>query len=140
MSRVAQEFLELYGYPPEGVWAAPGRVNLIGEHTDYNDGFALPFALPHRTEVAAARRTDGTLGFHSADVPSGVVRLDLAALDPAHPPRGGAVGRATRPGWCGPSWTPASRSAAWTCTYGPTFRPEPACPPPPRSKWPRPWP
>ncbi|MFD9376497.1 galactokinase [Streptomyces sp. NPDC059999] len=94
MSRVAQEFLELYGYPPEGVWAAPGRVNLIGEHTDYNDGFALPFALPHRTEVAAARRTDGTLGFHSADVPSGVVRLDLAALDPAHPPRG-------RSGWAG---------------------------------------
>ncbi|MEU9420394.1 galactokinase [Streptomyces sp. NPDC048272] len=92
MSRVAQEFLDLYGYPPEGVWAAPGRVNLIGEHTDYNDGFALPFALPHRTEVAVARRADATLGFHSADVPSGVVALDLAALDPAHPPRG-------RDGW-----------------------------------------
>ncbi|MBV1849176.1 galactokinase [Catellatospora tritici] len=38
-----------------GVWAAPGRVNLIGEHTDYCDGFVLPFALPHRTEVIAAR-------------------------------------------------------------------------------------
>ena len=42
----------------EGVWAAPGRVNLIGEHTDYNDGFVLPFALPLRTYVAASV-TDG---------------------------------------------------------------------------------
>ncbi|MGW6842613.1 galactokinase [Streptomyces sp. NPDC054958] len=87
--RSAQDgFRQLYGYPPEGVWAAPGRVNLIGEHTDYNDGFALPFALPQRTEVAAARRTDLTLRVHSADVPSGAVTLDLAGLDPAHPPQG----------------------------------------------------
>ncbi|WP_412075356.1 galactokinase [Streptomyces xanthophaeus] len=88
MNAAAHGFRELYGYPPEGVWAAPGRVNLIGEHTDYNDGFALPFALPQRTEVAAARRTDRILRVHSADVPSGVVTLDLSALDPAHPPQG----------------------------------------------------
>ncbi|MEU8777536.1 galactokinase [Streptomyces sp. NPDC048606] len=90
MSRTETEFLELYGVPPEGVWAAPGRVNLIGEHTDYNDGFALPFALPQRTEVAVARRTDGLLRLHSADVPGGVVTLELADLDPARPPRGAA--------------------------------------------------
>ncbi|MFD0595700.1 galactokinase [Catellatospora coxensis] len=39
----------------QGVWAAPGRINLIGEHTDYNDGFVLPFALPQRTVVTASR-------------------------------------------------------------------------------------
>ncbi|MGW0363720.1 galactokinase [Streptomyces sp. NPDC002990] len=90
MSRTAREFQELYGYPPEGVWAAPGRVNLIGEHTDYNDGFVLPFALAQRTEVAAARRTDGALRFHSADISSGVVTLDLAGLDPERLPQGAA--------------------------------------------------
>ncbi|MEU2390525.1 galactokinase [Streptomyces sp. NPDC007369] len=86
-TRAADEFRGLYGAAPEGVWAAPGRANLIGEHTDYNDGFALPFALPQRTRVAAARRTDGTLRLHSADVPSGVLTLRVADLDPAHPPQ-----------------------------------------------------
>ncbi|MFI5617059.1 galactokinase [Streptomyces sp. NPDC051567] len=87
-NRTAREFEKVYGYPPEGVWAAPGRVNLIGEHTDYNDGFVLPFALPQRTEVAAARRADGMLRLHSAYVPSGVVTLEVTGLDPAHPPQG----------------------------------------------------
>jgi galactokinase len=59
--RAARAFQELHNQPPTGVWSAPGRVNLIGEHTDYNDGFVLPFALPHRTAVAARRRSDGVL-------------------------------------------------------------------------------
>jgi galactokinase len=45
-------FAKEYGTEPAGLWAAPGRVNLIGEHTDYNDGFVLPFALPQRTVAA----------------------------------------------------------------------------------------
>jgi galactokinase len=59
--RAADEFQGIHGRAPAGVWSAPGRVNLIGEHTDYNDGFVLPFALPFRIAVAASARTDGLL-------------------------------------------------------------------------------
>ncbi|ONI87161.1 galactokinase [Saccharothrix sp. ALI-22-I] len=59
--RAVAAFTRLHGTAPQGVWSAPGRVNLIGEHTDYNDGFVLPFALPHRTAVAASPRDDGRL-------------------------------------------------------------------------------
>jgi galactokinase len=59
--RVADAFREAYGTNPEGVWHAPGRVNLIGEHTDYNDGFVLPFAVPWGVTAAAGRRDDGVI-------------------------------------------------------------------------------
>ena len=48
------------GRQPTGVWAAPGRVNLIGEHTDYNEGYVMPFALAQRVLIAAAPRNDST--------------------------------------------------------------------------------
>ncbi|GAA2191292.1 MULTISPECIES: galactokinase [Streptomyces] len=80
--QVADRFAELYGAAPEGVWAAPGRVNLIGEHTDYNDGFVMPFALPHQAVAAVSRRTDGVLRLHSDDIGGGVVQLGLADLAP----------------------------------------------------------
>ncbi|MFI6940278.1 galactokinase [Streptomyces sp. NPDC050418] len=70
---VAEEFSRLYGYEPEGVWEAPGRVNLIGEHTDYNDGFVMPFALPHTAVAAFGRRTDTAVRAHSADLPGEAV-------------------------------------------------------------------
>ncbi|SBT51682.1 galactokinase [Micromonospora auratinigra] len=57
-ARATAGFRQRYGGEPAGRWAAPGRVNLIGEHTDYNDGFVLPFALPLRTVVAADRCDD----------------------------------------------------------------------------------
>lgn len=63
---LAARFEQVLGGAPDGVWAAPGRVNLIGEHTDYNGGFALPFALLHRTYAAVRRRTDGVLRVSSA--------------------------------------------------------------------------
>jgi len=59
VAETSQKFRQQFDASPEGVWAAPGRVNLIGEHTDYNDGFVLPFALPQRTAVAARRRRLG---------------------------------------------------------------------------------
>jgi galactokinase len=80
--QVRDGFVRLYGAEPEGVWAAPGRVNLIGEHTDYNDGFVMPFALPHTAVAAVARRTDGLLRLHSADVEGGVTELRLDDLAP----------------------------------------------------------
>lgn len=51
---------------PAGVWAAPGRLNVIGEHTDYNAGLCLPVALHHRTYVALSPRTDGVVRLVSA--------------------------------------------------------------------------
>ncbi len=52
-------FSKQFGSAPEGVWSAPGRVNLIGEHTDYNEGFVLPFAINRRTYAAVSSRSDG---------------------------------------------------------------------------------
>ncbi|MFE1560471.1 galactokinase [Streptomyces sp. NPDC058734] len=81
-ARVRQEFERIHGRPPEGVWAAPGRVNLIGEHTDYNDGFALPMALPRTTLLAARRRGDGLLRVHSAQGDGRVAEFAVAGLTP----------------------------------------------------------
>jgi galactokinase len=58
---VRAAFVERAGREPAGLWWAPGRVNLIGEHTDYNDGFVFPFAIDLGTVAAAAPRDDGRL-------------------------------------------------------------------------------
>ncbi|MFI7289656.1 galactokinase [Streptomyces anulatus] len=78
----AVTFAELYGGEPDGIWAAPGRVNLIGEYTDFNDGFVMPLALPHTARAAVSRRDDGVLRLYSSDVPGGVVSLRVDELAP----------------------------------------------------------
>ena len=62
---VARQFEQDLGRPPFGVFAAPGRVNLIGEHVDYNGGLCLPMALPHATYAAVGVRDDDTISLRS---------------------------------------------------------------------------
>jgi len=82
-SALVEAFSARTGRQPAGVWAAPGRVNLIGEHTDYNEGYVMPFALAQRVVIAAALADDGTWTvtslnndstevFHSADLQPGM--------------------------------------------------------------------
>lgn len=64
-ARAAAAYRDAFGSEPQGVWSAPGRVNLIGEHTDYNGGLCLPVALPHRTYVALTPSGDRSLALAS---------------------------------------------------------------------------
>ncbi|MGH8875995.1 MAG: galactokinase [Stackebrandtia sp.] len=68
-----------YGGDPDVIWAAPGRVNLLGEHTDYNDGFVLPHAIPYYTVAAVGRSGSPTWQVHSADI-SETVTFGLARV------------------------------------------------------------
>jgi len=83
--RAQEAFAGTFGARAEGVWAAPGRVNVIGEHTDYNGGFVLPIALAHTTRAAVARRDDGRLAVASRQGDDGIVELALADLAPGRP-------------------------------------------------------
>ena len=123
--QVADVFQEAHGRAPEGVWHAPGRVNLIGEHTDYNDGFVLPFALPWGVTVAAARRARR----HRAAPLAAGPRRAAHARPTSTGPR---AGPGTPPGWCGRCGTPGTRSAAPTSCSTATCRAAPGCPPAPR--------
>ncbi|MCW4386086.1 galactokinase [Salinibacterium sp. SYSU T00001] len=74
-------FAETFGHEASGVWSAPGRVNLIGEHTDYNLGFVLPLAINRRTVVALGLREDRVLRVASAFADE-VAEIPLAQLVP----------------------------------------------------------
>ena len=85
-ARAAAWFRDCYGSEPDGGWLAPGRVNLIGEHTDYNDGFVLPFALSRGTLVMAARTGDGLLQMRSRQVRGNAAAVAVAGLRPGSVP------------------------------------------------------
>ncbi|HEX9047523.1 MAG TPA: galactokinase family protein, partial [Verrucomicrobiae bacterium] len=105
---IASEFQKTYGRAPRWIAAAPGRVNVIGEHTDYNDGFVLPMAIERYTIMAADHRPDGKhiITFRSTSQTEAAT-VDLSApVKPAAPkwgnyPRGvvaGFLARGINPG------------------------------------------
>ena len=78
---VTEQFTKAYGRPPRWVAAAPGRVNVIGEHTDYNDGFVFPMAIDRYTVVAAAPSADGAKSIQLRSTMGG----NPASIDLGHP-------------------------------------------------------
>jgi len=83
-SAAARAFDDSFGGRPSGVWSAPGRVNLIGEHTDYNQGLCLPIALPQRTYAAARLRQDRLVRLWSAQATE-LVQVSLDDVGPGRP-------------------------------------------------------
>lgn len=75
----------LFGTVPAGVWSAPGRANLIGEHTDYSGGLVLPFAIDARAQVALGPSDDGQFHVASAQREGSVVRASPGGLEPGSP-------------------------------------------------------
>lgn len=73
---IVDAFRAAYQADPQTVWRAPGRVNLIGEHTDYNDGFVLPFAVPWGVSAAVSPREDGVIRVRSMQADGGPVTIE----------------------------------------------------------------
>ena len=82
MSSIESKFLETFGDEPDLVAAAPGRVNLIGEHIDYSEGFVLPFAIKDRTFAALRVRDDSTVRIASAQRRNKIVSVDINSVKP----------------------------------------------------------
>jgi galactokinase len=82
MSSIDKKFLETFGEEPDLVAAAPGRVNLIGEHIDYSEGFVLPFAIKDRTFAAVRKRDDSMVRIASAQRRNKIVTVDIADVKP----------------------------------------------------------
>lgn len=78
---LAARFEHEYGAAPDGIWQAPGRVNLIGEHTDYNEGFVLPFAIDRAARVAVRVRDDSTVRLLSTYGDHGPATASLDRLE-----------------------------------------------------------
>ena len=82
MASLARNFEELFGRKPEVISEAPGRVNLIGEHIDYSEGFVLPFAIADRTYAAIAARTDGLVRIASHQRKEKIFTIDIHDVKP----------------------------------------------------------
>ena len=82
MASIARSFEELYGRKPEVIAEAPGRVNLIGEHIDYSEGFVLPFAIADRAHAAIAARADGLVRIASAQRKEKIFSIDIHDVKP----------------------------------------------------------
>ena len=109
--QAANLFRETFGDEPRGVWSAPGRVNIIGEHVDYNGGPCLPIALPHRAFVALSPRSDRTVRLVSTQTREAIDVLDLDVIGPK-----GTPGEVTN------HWTAYLAGVAWALDragYGP---------------------
>ena len=78
---LASEFERCYGYAPALVAHAPGRVNLIGEHTDYNEGFVFPAAINFGTWVGASKRDDNTISVIAMDYGNEKNQFSLTSID-----------------------------------------------------------
>ncbi len=81
--QAVEGFVGHFGYSPQGTWSAPGRVNLIGEHTDYNNGFVFPLAIDRHTVVALATRDDEQIRVASSFSEIGY-EIDLREISPEH--------------------------------------------------------
>ena len=104
-------FRDAFGYEPRGVWSAPGRVNIIGEHVDYNGGPCLPIALSHRAYVALSPRQHRTIRLISPQTREAIDVLDLDVIGPK-----GTPGEVTS------HWTAYLAGVAWALEqagYGP---------------------
>ena len=95
--RALEAFQRCFGAPPSFLVRAPGRVNLIGDHTDYNDGFVLPMAIDRAAWIALRPRTDGRVAIQSLDLDEG------AEFPVAGPTERGALG----------GWIEYLRGIAW---------------------------
>src|SRR5436853_3809919 len=99
--RVLDAFAQRFGAPATHLARAPGRVNLIGEHTDYNDGFVLPMAIDRAVWLAFRPRTDTRVVLHAADFPN-AADFELRDVHELSPAKAGTN-----------DWTEYVRGVAW---------------------------
>jgi galactokinase len=82
MSAISHQFQTLFGHLPEVISEAPGRVNLIGEHIDYSEGFVLPFAIANRTHAAISRSSDGLIRVASRQRRNQIFSISVTDVKP----------------------------------------------------------